>query len=287
MPSTLIAHSPKFQSRLVTLEELGALPEPQALGVRHKPVPHVTLVKELRREAEERGFEIKREQLALSQAGRALFGVMDLEDKDGKLDSLAKEQRGLSLGFRSSIDSTMAIKVVAGVRVFVCDNLALSGSLIAIQRKSTTGLQLKGAISGGFDKFVQQEGELEAQISRLEGTGISDVQAKGLIFDVFDRGIVGIRLFEDVGRFYFRPTDEQVDCHPRTLWGLHNAFTRAMRDLPPVPLWKASVRLGKAFELTAEVVEDSADAVDGVVDDSVEAYADESLDAQVGYGFGV
>jgi hypothetical protein len=73
-----------------------------------------------------------------------------------------------------------------------------------------------------------------------------------MIFDVFHAHIVPVRLFHDVSRFYFHPTDDQPDCQPRTQWGLHNAFTRAMRDLTPLRQFGATQGLGRAFGLTAD-----------------------------------
>jgi hypothetical protein len=43
-----------------------------------------------------------------------------------------------------------------------------------------------------------------------------------------------------------------TDCQPRTAWGLHNAFTRAMKDLVPTSAFNRSVALGRAFGMTEE-----------------------------------
>ena len=249
--STLIAHSPKFASKLVSRDALIALPEPQALGVRHKPVPHHELLTAITEEIERRDYKIVREQLALGAKGAALFGVLDLAEavqKDGQ------PERGVSFGFRTSTNSTLSIKAVAGQRVFVCDNLALSGSMIAFQRKSTTLLDLKHVISLGVDKFIEHEYALEIQIEELGARMLTDGQAKEKIFDIFNQGLVPVRLFPDVARAYFQPLESETDCQPRSEWGLHNAFTRAMRDLTPVSLFNASVRLGRAFGI-GEVVD--------------------------------
>lgn len=249
--STLSAHSPKFESKLVVASELQALPEPVALGLRHKPVPHARLVDAISEEIDRRGWRIVRSQFALGAKGAALFGVLDMQPMSETSAALVKANgRGLSFGFRSSTNESLAIKAVAGSRVFVCDNLALSGDMIAIQRKSTTGLDLKDAITIGFDKFLTHAAALDVSIERMAQRGISDMVAKALIFDVFYQGILPARLFDDVGRYYFKA--ETADVEPRTLWGLHNAFTRAARDLTPVRLFGASVGIGRAFDTIIE-----------------------------------
>jgi len=252
MSGTLSAHSPKFESKLVGYEALAALPEPQALGVRHKPVPHAVLVDAIRRETEARGYEVAREQLALGAKGAALFGVLDLKPQASGVYAIGGEERGLSFGFRNSTDESLGIRAVAGNRVFVCDNLALSGETFAINRKNTTGLDLGDAIATGFDKFLQHAQALEVNIERLTLTTVSDGEAKQLIYDAFSARIVPSRLFDDVDRFYFHPTDETPDTQARTLWGIHNAFTRAMKDLTPLRGFGANVALGRLFGMKDE-----------------------------------
>lgn len=255
MSSTLIAHSPKFDSKLVSLDALRALPEPVALGRMHKPVHHATLVDAIRGEANSRGYLVKREQLALAANTAALFGVMDLAPKDDLANIVGNQERGLSFGFRNAVDQSMGIKCVAGARVFVCDNLALSGSMFALQRKNTTGLDLGDALAGGFDKFLEHAQVLDISIARLQARILGDGDAKAIIFDIFSARVLPSRLFDDVDRFYFKATDETPDCQPRSLWGLHNACTRAMKDLSPVRGFHANVALGNLLGVKSDVID--------------------------------
>jgi hypothetical protein len=244
MNATLSAHSPKFESRLTPYAELVNLPEPVALGRLHKPVPHAVLVDAIRQEAKRRDYTIEREQLAVSKTNAALFGVLDLRRTGDQAD-----HRGTAIGFRNSTDQAFGIMAVAGCRVFVCDNLTLSGDLIAISRKNTTRLDVGDAVAMGFDRFTAHVGALEVQVARLESTVIQDGEAKRIVYDLFAARVLPVRLFDDVNRFYFDQTDERPDCAPRSLWGLHNACTRAIQDLSPIRAFGASAALGRAFEL--------------------------------------
>ena len=239
-----LSHS---KSKLVRFDDLSTLPVPVPLGAQHNPVPHSLLVDALRVEAQERGYDITREQLALGMSGSALFGVMDLMPR-GVVS--VDDSRGLSLGFRNSTNATLAIKMVAGTRVFVCDNLALSGDLIAVLRRNTRGLDLVDALKRGFDKFQQHATTLDLHIMRLQATMISDLEAKARVFDVFASRIVPVHLFDDVEKSYFHPADTMTDCQPRTAWALHNAFTRALQKLTPGRKLDATVALGRAFGMT-------------------------------------
>lgn len=234
------------RSQLATFDNLVALPEPQKIGNVHQPIPHELLVRALRVEAEERGYQVTREQFALAGGGSRLFGVIDLMPEGVTV----AEDRGLSLGFRNSTNSTLALKMVAGSRVFVCDNMVLSGDLIAVLRRNTIGLDLEAALRAGFEKFLEHAGTLDRQIARLQAKEILDLEAKARIFDIFAQRVVPVHLFDEVGRYYFSPADDATDCHPRTVWGLHNAFTRALKVLPPATAFSTTVALGRAFGLT-------------------------------------
>lgn len=264
MSSTLSAQSPKFESRLVTIDALRGLPAPLALGRHHKPVPHAVLVDTVHAEIARRGYAVSREQLALGRNGAALFGVMDLvsagHTPSGVLEAMPYDPsidgRGISFGLRNATDGSLAIRAVAGTRVFVCDNLAMSGSMFALSRKNTTRLDLGDAVATGFDRFLQHSTALSIEINRLQATPMNDRQAKVLIYDVFASGILPYRLLPDVNRFYFELDETRPDCQPRSLWGLHNACTRAIQDLTPARLFGASIALGRAFDI------DSADPID-------------------------
>lgn len=262
MSSTLCVHSARFNAQHVTFDALKALPAPAVLGPHHKPVPHFELIEGFRTEAAVRNLTITREQFALGAKDAALFGVMDLAPV-GQTDLVPAETgpAGLSLGFRSANDLSLAIRAVAGARVFVCDNLALSGEMFAISRKHTVGLDLTMAIRIGFDKFLGQSGHLTAQIDSLNNVILTDTQAKVTIWEMFSRAILPVRLFAVVNAFYFEQTDERPDCLPRTAWGLHNATTRAIKDLKPVPAFQRTVAVGRFFGLTGDAPEINAQAL--------------------------
>jgi hypothetical protein len=241
------------RSHLVPFNDLVNLPEPRQLGAVHQPIPHNLLARALRVEAAERGYQVTREQFAVASGGEKLFGVIDLMPEGVvSAEVVAAEDRGLSLGFRNSTNSTLALKMVAGSRVFVCDNLVMSGDLIAVLRRNTVGLDLEDALRAGFDKFLQHATSLDRHVARLQAQTILDLEAKARIFDVFAARVVPVHLFDEVNRYYFAPADEMTDCQPRTLWGLHNAFTRAMKTLPPARTFAATVALGRQFGMVEE-----------------------------------
>jgi len=235
-------------SNLVTDAALSDLPTPPSLGPQHQPVPHHVLVQAMKDAALEKGYLVTRQELAMNRTGQRLFGVMDLQAPPSLFPWPA--DRGFAIGFRNSTNESLALRIVAGTRVFVCDNLALSGDLIALNRRNTTHLDLPAALSEAFDRYLAHASALHRQIEELEQTPISDAHAKSVIFDAFASKLLPPRLFDAVARNYFHPDPTMTDCVPRTTWALHNAFTRVFKRLRPTRAFAANIALGQFFGLT-------------------------------------
>lgn len=245
MAGTLMAHA---GAEMIDRKALRALPAPESRGPAHKPVPHLALVEAIDHAARERGLQIEREAFALQREGDMIFGVVDFKALGAGPDlKVTNGDSGISLGFRGSNDRQMALQMVAGRRVFVCDNLMFSGDMIAMRRKHTRGLDLTSEVSEGLDRYLVHCGRLNDEVDRLRTFDIDDKMAKLRIFDAFAERVVPVTHFPKVARNYFEPDDAMTDCTPRSLWGLHNAFTRVVRGMRPAPAFAATARLGRFF----------------------------------------
>tara|TARA_R110000737_G_scaffold125520_3_gene157997 strand:+ start:2145 stop:2876 length:732 start_codon:yes stop_codon:yes gene_type:complete len=233
-------------SQHVTLDALRTIPTPQPRGSRHQPIPHASLVDALIDGITGRGWTVRDSDLGISQYGAQLFGTLDLRratDTDPDLGTL--------FGFRSSTNSSMSIRGVAGKRVFVCSNMSFSGEMFVMRRKSTTRLNLPELINDGLDKFLMQSEALTKGIDRLKNTTLNNAEAKSRIFDLFNASVLPSRLLQPLARHYFEPTEAESDCHPRSLWGLNNASTRTLAALKPAAQFDAAQNIGRHFQLAA------------------------------------
>ena len=72
--------------------------------------------------------------------------------------------------------------------------------------------------------------------------------AKLTIYRAFIEGGLDIprHLARRVHDLYFNPQHE--DFQPRTMWTLSNAFTSAFKELDPIPLFRATGKLGTFLE---------------------------------------
>lgn len=245
MNNQLIAHR---GAQVVTREQLRAIPTPAGTWS-HKPVPHAELVDVITDQLDRRGLRIGSESLAVSANGMQLFGVFNIARADEP-----HGEWGRALGFRQANDKSLAIQFVAGLRVFVCDNLALSGEATILKRKHTRSLSLSYEVGIGLDRYFRAAARFEASVQVAQSRVLSDEQAKVLIFDAVYQGIIPNSLFDEVARNYFKA--EQLgyeDSAPRTAWGLHNAATRAVKALTPASAFKTTVALGRYFGLGSQL----------------------------------
>jgi hypothetical protein len=232
------------QSTLISREQLMTIPPPPATST-WRPIAHGDLVSAIDRQLLVRGISIRKETFAVQRDGARLFAVLDLAIE-------SSEEGCAAMGIRTANDRSMALEIAVGVKVFVCDNLAFSGDLIALRRKHTAKFDLNADISRAVDRYQAHLLALQRTIARAREDAISDEEAKCLIFEAFEDEILPVRYFKQVAQTFFNPTTEMTDVQPRTMWGLHNAFTRVVRQMAPAPAFEATTQLGKFFGLRAQ-----------------------------------
>jgi hypothetical protein len=235
--ATLLSHT--GETDIVTREQLAALPA--VIGTdTFKPIPHIELVQTMEKVLQRRGVDIVKEQYALRRDGSRLFGTFDL-NYPGVAGTRA------ALGFRTANDKTMSIQIVAGLRVMVCDNLALRGDFIALKRRHTSGLVIMDEIVLAMDRYEQHARTLRTDVETLQNSALTDTEAKALLHDVFMQEAMAWRFFKNVSNEYFNPRHEEFA--PRTKWSLHNAFTEVAKELPLNTRIEATQEVGRIFGL--------------------------------------
>jgi len=86
------------------------------------------------------------------------------------------------------------------------------------------------------------------QVEAWQKFELTDVTAKVAIYEAFVEGKLEApkHLARTVHDLYFEPTYEEF--RPRTIWSLSNAFTSALKELDPIPQFKATAKLGEFLE---------------------------------------
>jgi hypothetical protein len=213
MASQLIAHA---GARVVTLEELERVEAPPSTDtwfpIRHSQVLHSAI-----ETLGEAGFQVHRNQLALSRSNARFFGVLDL---------IAPIASGVNLavGIRNSVDKSLPISFCAGTRVFVCDNLAFRSEIVVARKHTKYGaLRFQEALAKAVGTLPQFREKEQERVHRFQNAEISPEFAEAMMLRSFDQGIVSHRMLPEVIQEWRKPSHEEFA--PRTLWSLEQCFT--------------------------------------------------------------
>lgn len=130
----------------------------------------------------------------------------------------------------------------AGVHVFVCDNMALSGDEIILNRKHTTHLNVAEELTKAFDRYNNGALVLQRNIEDLKAGSLDIQGAQQKLFEIFYRRLLPTRMLIPV-------TDSYLSKEDRTDWGLLTALTLHAKNLPPNANIRAHAQLGRYFGL--------------------------------------
>jgi hypothetical protein len=216
--------------------ELAQIPVPQATAT-HRPVPHHEIVEALVETLSFRHISVVNEEYAASNDGMKMFGVLDLETQ--------MEGCRFSIGIRNSHDKSLRLGLTAGLRVFVCSNMAFNGDFTPVLAKHSKSFNLIDTLAVGVDRIQRNFEPMQRQVEHWRQAQITDERAKLIFYAAFVDGKLDVprSLLTEVHRLYFEPQYEEFS--PRTMWSLSNAFTSAFKKLDPVPQFKATAKLGE------------------------------------------
>lgn len=229
---SLIAHC---DTNRVPEDAVRAVPQPEFTDTWH-PVGHYRVLDVLEASCKMYALDITRREYSLNESGTRMFGVWDL--------SYTINGSCYSLGFRNAIDKSMLIGVVGGHRVFVCDNLTLTGEYLSFH-KHTSGLddhRLQGMATKALEGAWVEMEKLEMWINRLAGHELNANQFKTITYDLMDAGVFTPSNFKNFHEAHDEergPKVHSVDFSGRklskwydkdtNLYTIHNACTRLMR----------------------------------------------------------
>ena len=228
MPGRLIAH---VGAEYIDREGLKTLETPQGMDT-WTPIPHYDLVAALEGQLRARGITILKEKFAVQKA--KLFRVLDT-------DYQVTEEGGAAIGIRTANDKSLALQLAIGYRVFVCDNMAMHGELLALKRKHTANLDLHTEFATGIGRYVNGYAKLQENITWWKERTVSKECGKQLIYDIFSQRLVPLRLFHPAGHDWEAAED-------KTMWRVHNCVTAHIKELKPAPAFTSTLKLSRFFE---------------------------------------
>jgi hypothetical protein len=220
--SALIAHVDTKRCKLEDVLSVPTPPRTKTWGV----IGHGDLVESLSNAVMDTKFDIISQEYSLSRDGGKMFGVWTLQ-KEGEEPSIDAHKM---IGFRNSINKTLAVGVTAGRRVTVCDNLLFSGDFVTYQkhvgRLNQNYLQEEAyrAVESMEQKLVDfGKWHDELKFGRLTQADAETLMCKAVRKNVLPEGQMGKfwRLFFDK-----KNEDKPEVIYDDTLYGFHGAVTQ-------------------------------------------------------------
>src|SRR5271157_5437704 len=109
--------------------------------------------------------------------------------------------------------------------------------------------EMHGArFSVGVDRMQRNFAPMQKQVESWQSMELSTVSAKMIVYEAFIESELEVpkHLARRVHDLYFEPQYEEF--RPRTMWSLSNAFTSALKELDPIPQFRATAKLGAFLE---------------------------------------
>lgn len=191
----------------------------------YQPVPHLTLVEKIDGIARNLLHrDLVRESFGLAREGKQMFGVLTYKNGDD-------EEIGLSIGIRNSYDKTMSIGVALGGRVFVCDNLAMSGQ-IRIVRKHTQGVwqAIEDMTISTLYHYEPIWQALKKDVVSMKQVKLGNLHGHELLGRLIGANVLSPRQIPVAYREWDHPAIP--DFEPRNIWSLYNACNQALKTSP-------------------------------------------------------
>lgn len=230
--ATLMVHAGATK---ITRDDLAGIETPPETDT-FKPVPHHVLVEALEESLAFRRITIEREEYAVTPDGMKLFGLVEL---NAEFDGVR-----FAIGLRNANNKSMRLGMVAGMKVLICDNMALSGDFKPLLAKHSKNFDLIESVSLGVDRIQRGFEPLKKAIEFKRGFQMRPMDAQALIYRAFMVQRFPIKLMKQVHKeFFIKPSFDEF--RPQTLWSLENAFTTSFKQLLPVKQYEATAKLGK------------------------------------------
>lgn len=223
MDAQLILHRGGWEA---TKTDLASVPVPESTES-YVPVPYVRFVEEIELHVPRFGLTITEERFALAKGGRQMFGVFSCANGNGGAKDYA-----LAIGARNSLDRSLAVGLLAGTHLFLCDNLAFSGE-VAMHRKHTAHVfrDLPDLIYQMLSKVSAMRERQEAEIAAMKGRDLAAPEAHHLMVEVVRARALPASQLPKILAAWEEPN--YPEFQPRTAWSLYNAFTELAKSRSP------------------------------------------------------
>jgi hypothetical protein len=222
-----------------TRADLASAPVPDPTSSYH-PVPYGRFVEEVELHVPRFGLHVQSSSFGLAREGSQMFGVLTCTNGNNASDY------ALAIGLRNSYDRSLSVGLVAGTRVFCCDNLAFSGE-VAMARKHTANVfrDLPNLIYRMLSQVTVLKSRTDEEIAGMKVLPMSPERAHHVMVSAIRSGITPASRLPKILEAWDEPKHQEFE--PRTAWSLFNAFTEVLKAGSPRQQMEGSLRLASLF----------------------------------------
>ena len=206
----------------VDFETLMGVETPEATDS-HMPIPHHTLVLEVRKAIAAAGLTVIEEEHGLCRGGLRYFGGFAVTGK-----GIEGEDRQVVIGVRNSHDKAFAAAICIGNRMIVCDNLCFSSD-VKLARRHTLNIMadLPRVVSDAIARVVSHWNDMGKRIEAYKATFVNESQASDLLVRLVDCKALPKSLLYDILVEFRKPRHDEFAGE--NLWNLYNAVTEFLK----------------------------------------------------------
>lgn len=227
-------------------EDLRAVPVPPETES-YYPVPYARFLEEVKLHVPRFGLEIASEQFALAREGAQMFGVLTCQASTPA--PWGNGDFALAIGLRNSYDRSLPVGLVAGTRVFCCDNLAFSGE-VAMARRHTVNVfrDLPDLIYRMLSKVAALNERQTHEFTQMKVTEVSPELAALVMVESVKRDILPVSKLPAVIDCWEEP--KHPEFRLRNGWSLYNSFTEVAKSRSPRNQMDSTLALTALFRET-------------------------------------
>jgi len=236
MSKMLVVHRGGWEATKADLAAV-SVPEPTAS---YHPVPYTRFVEEVELHVPRFGLEVRSAEFALAREGGQMFGVLTCVNGKPMADY------ALAIGVRNSYDRSLSVGLVAGTRVFCCDNLAFSGE-VTMSRKHTVNVfrDLPDLIYRMLSQVSSMRDRIDGEVAAMKAQVLQPAQAHHLMVEAIRAHVLPASRLPKVLEAWEEPKYEEFKA--RSAWSLFNAFTEIQKSNAPRAQLEGSLRLSSLF----------------------------------------
>ncbi len=228
----------------LTLAELAEVPTPRGEGRFHRPYPFARYVEDVEESLDRVGFEVLERDLEVTHDQMRFFGALAIAPRSGEPVEVFENTEGdrcyrqgdrdyeLLVGLRGAHDQSIQRELVLGDKVFVCSNLAFSGSIGHIKTKQTTNIhrRLPGLISAAVAQIPALAEQRERLFEAYKNYTFSNPRAgDAALVEIFRQGGLSAAQLGKAILEWDNPTFEEHKEWGRSAWLLRNSVTQALK----------------------------------------------------------